>query len=90
MSVRWHILFYGRVQGVGFRFTCQQVARRHAVVGWVKNLSNGSVEMTVEGEATVIRRYVDDVCDSTHGEVQDQQVTKSDATGEFTSMMIRR
>jgi len=89
-KVRWHIYFFGRVQGVGFRHTCQSVAGHHAVSGWVRNLPDGSVEMIVEGQSSLIRAYVEEVCTSTHGRVDDKQVLKSDATGEFESMTIRR
>lgn len=90
MAVRWHIFFFGRVQGVGFRYTCQQTALKHEVSGWVRNLPDRSVEMMVEGETNVIRAYVEDVCESTHGRVDDKQITKSDASGEFEEMEIRR
>lgn len=88
--VRWHIFFFGRVQGVGFRYTCKTVAQRYAVSGWVRNLPDGSVEMTVEGEPAAIRLYVDDVCNSTHGRVDDKQISKSEATDEFDGMQIHR
>jgi len=88
MNVRWHIYFLGRVQGVGFRYTCKTVAQRYAVSGWVKNLSDGSVEMVVEGQRAAIRSYVDDVCDSTHGRVEDIQVSKTDGTNEFRGFGI--
>lgn len=90
MGVRWHIIFSGRVQGVGFRYTCKETAPKHGVVGWVKNLSDGSVEMVVEGETAAIRRYVDDVCNTTYGRVEDRKIVKFDATGEFDSMKICR
>lgn len=86
---RWHIYFSGRVQGVGFRYTSRQVARRYEVCGWVKNLPNGSVEMIVEGASDQLRKYVSDLSESTHGNVADMQVTKSDATAEFSEMEIR-
>lgn len=86
---RWHIFFSGRVQGVGFRYTCRQVAQRYNVAGWVKNLPNGSVEMVVEGPSDRLRKYIADVSAATHGEVAETQVTKSDATEEFSSMKIR-
>ena len=89
LEVRWHVIFIGRVQGVGFRFTCIEVGKRHDVSGWVKNLSDGSVEMIVEGKHNSIRDYVTDVCDSTHGRVDDREIVKSQATGEFQSMQIR-
>lgn len=39
----------GRVQGVGFRATVQQAARRAGVSGWVRNRSDGAVESEVQG-----------------------------------------
>ena len=47
--VRKHIFFYGRVQGVGFRYYSVHKARQLGLSGWVQNLSDGSVEMEVQG-----------------------------------------
>jgi len=44
------IIYEGRVQGVGFRYTCCKIARGYSVVGWVCNLTDGSVELQVKGE----------------------------------------
>ena len=44
-----HILFSGRVQGVGFRYTFAHYARNFQLHGWVKNLANGKVEVLIEG-----------------------------------------
>ncbi len=88
MTVRLHIYFSGRVQGVGFRYTCVQQSRHHAVTGWVKNLDNGSVEMIVEGESSELEAYVKSVSEATHGRVADVQTTKSVATGEFSCMSV--
>jgi acylphosphatase len=87
---RWHIFFSGRVQNVGFRYTCRQVADRHRVGGWVKNLPNGNVEMVVEGDTKHLTRYVTDISDSTQGHVADTQIAKLAATGEFSQLEIRR
>lgn len=48
-KVRKHIIFYGRIQGVGFRYTACYLARPLGLTGWVKNLWDGSVEMEVQG-----------------------------------------
>ena len=53
-------------------------------------MPDGSVEMIVEGETAAIRIYVDDVQHSTHGRVDDKQITKSDATNKFNGMQIRQ
>lgn len=52
MSVeRRRAFFSGRVQGVGFRFTAQRLAEGLGVVGTVKNLPDGRVELVAEGPA---------------------------------------
>lgn len=88
MTVRWHVWFSGRVQGVGFRFTCVQQSKRHDVAGWVKNLIDGQVEMVVEGTPQGIENYLQDVAESTYGRVDKKRVIKSAATGEFFAMSV--
>ena len=56
--VRRHIFFYGRVQGVGFRWHAVSKARLLGLTGWVRNLSDGSVEMEVQGKESVIAQLV--------------------------------
>jgi acylphosphatase len=41
------IIYSGRVQGVGFRYSTKQIASGYEVVGTVKNLPDGRVEMQV-------------------------------------------
>ncbi len=60
---RAHIYYSGRVQGVGFRYTIQDCARRLGLTGWVKNLPDGRVEMTVEGTKENIDQLCRDVED---------------------------
>ena len=57
-QVRKHILFYGRVQGVGFRYYAVQKANQLGLTGWVKNLYDGSVEMEVEGQEELIDQLI--------------------------------
>ncbi len=56
--IRKHILFYGRVQGVGFRYYSVTKARQLGLTGWVKNLDDGSVEMEVQGREDVIGELI--------------------------------
>ena len=47
---RMQVFFSGTVQGVGFRFTAERLARRFPVTGFVRNLDDGRVEVVAEGE----------------------------------------
>ena len=44
-DVRKHMIFHGRVQGVGFRYTAKYLARSMNLTGWVKNEYDGTVVM---------------------------------------------
>lgn len=50
MKVRAEAIFSGKVQGVHFRNYTQMFSRKRDVNGWVKNLPDGTVEATFEGE----------------------------------------
>ena len=48
-QVAKHIVFTGRVQGVGFRFTAYHTANRYELTCQVRNLADGSVEIIAQG-----------------------------------------
>jgi acylphosphatase len=50
--------FEGNVQGVGFRWTVKRVAKGFDVVGWVRNLPDGRVELLACGEEDEVRSFV--------------------------------
>lgn len=49
----------GRVQGVGFRQACRQTARHLDLVGWVRNLADGRVELLCQGAPAKVDRLID-------------------------------
>ena len=55
---RWHILFEGDVQFVGFRYTARLFARRLGLSGWVRNLPDGRVEAEAQGPVTDLRKFL--------------------------------
>ena len=56
--VRRRFHFFGVVQGVGFRYEAQRIASRLELVGWVKNLGDGSVVVEIEGAANYIEAFL--------------------------------
>lgn len=57
--IRRRIRFYGRVQGVGFRYYAYNSANKFGATGWVKNEFDGSVSMEIQGTEDQIRRTID-------------------------------
>ena len=56
--VRKHIIFYGSVQGVGFRWRARNAAEHFSCTGWAKNEWDGSVRMEIQGEEEDIDRVI--------------------------------
>ena len=52
------VIFEGRVQGVGFRYTTKDLARGYDVIGTVRNLPDGSVELIVSGENEELAEFL--------------------------------
>ena len=57
-TVRRRVLISGRVQGVGFRWSCRRMAEGQGVAGWCRNLPDGRVEAVFEGEAAAVEQAV--------------------------------
>ncbi len=57
-EVRKHIVFHGRVQGVGFRYTAKYMAQSLELTGWVRNEYDGTVTMEVQGRETLINKLL--------------------------------
>lgn len=87
---RLHLIMTGKVQGVGFRAAAQREAGRLELKGWVKNLSNGSVESVVEGNETALADY-EKWCRQgpPSAYVADVQVRWLPATGEFKNFFFK-
>ncbi len=64
------VYFAGRVQGVGFRYTTLQVAKEFEVAGYVCNLTDGRVQMEVEGRASEVAAFIAAVEERMHGHVR--------------------
>ncbi len=86
--IRRTVYFSGRVQGVGFRFTAQAVASRFVVTGFVRNLSDGRVEMVVEGAESEVNRFQGAVEEAMGPNIRNVRATTAGATDEFAGFSI--
>ena len=90
MIKRAQIRYSGYVQGVGFRFTAVNMARNLGLVGWVKNLPRGEVEVVCEGEERIIKKFILKIAGGPlGGHVRDNVVEWTEPTGEFSNFEIR-
>ena len=57
--VRKRIKFYGRVQGVGFRYRAEKTASLYSINGWVRNNDDGTVDMEAQGYQDNIDKMIE-------------------------------
>ena len=76
----------GHVQGVGFRYSVRQIAKGFNIIGWVRNLSDGGVELQVSGDAEDVNAFLQGIRQSELGslikeESENLLATPPDARG---------
>jgi len=83
------VIYTGRVQGVGFRYTARRVAAGFEVTGVVRNLPNGRVELIAEGRREELEAFRLAIGDAgLAGFIQDERLQWEDAQNEFRGFEI--
>ena len=91
MRVARHYTISGDVQGVGYRFFAQRVAARHQVVGYVRNLPDGRVEVHAEGTPESVEGFKHDIATGPASALVEQvEEVSVEPTGQYTSFRIER
>ena len=85
---RLGVKFFGRVQGVGFRWNVKDVSSGYSVTGYVKNLSDGSVEMLAEGEEEEILSFLVAVEERMLGYVTESSQIAREGERQFSDFKI--
>ncbi|HEX2474164.1 MAG TPA: acylphosphatase [Lacipirellulaceae bacterium] len=88
-SQRRTVVYSGRVQGVGFRYTTQSIAHRYTVSGYVRNQPDSRVELVAEGEPHELDAFLGEVRERFFGHIRDERADVQPATGEFAGFYIR-
>jgi len=71
MMTAKHIVFHGRVQGVGFRYTSLRIAAGYELTGFVRNLPDRTVEMLAQGTTREIDNCLRDIQEYFGGHIKD-------------------
>ncbi len=87
--VRKHVIYRGRVQGVGFRATTHAIASGFDVLGYVRNLPNGSVELLAEGSPGELHAFLDAIHERLGGYIDDAELTEVASGEALQSFRIR-
>jgi len=83
------ILYSGRVQGIGFRYTAKTMANGFEVTGTVRNLDDGRVELIAEGLKEELDAFLQAIRDSEVGRfIRQEQAMWSEAKNEFRGFAI--
>ncbi|MHC4558629.1 MAG: acylphosphatase [Planctomycetota bacterium] len=83
-----HIIFIGRVQGVGFRFTAHRMAHRHQLTGLVRNLRDGTVEMLVQGQPEDVDDCIRDIKEYFAGYIREAKIQEIPPNPQYTDFNI--
>jgi len=88
--VRCVTIFSGRVQGVGFRYTCVALARHYpGVTGYAQNLRDGTVKLVAEGPEADVSEFIEDVGTRMAAYITRTDTTRYEHVGEYDRFDIR-
>ena len=89
MNRQAHIYYRGRVQGVGFRFSVRHIASCLGILGWVKNLPDGAVEIVAEGKEEVVKDFLARIDQQFTGYIRAKDIDWMPASGGFGFFSIK-
>lgn len=89
-NARIMAIVYGRVQGVGYRAFAREAALQLGLSGYVRNLSDGSVQVVAEGEKQLLDRFIEKLKEGpSFGGVTDAEITWHEYIGDLKGFSIR-
>ncbi len=87
---RIHLFISGYVQGVGFRWYVQRLAKGINLCGFVKNLRDGRVEVVVGGDDNLIEQFSKELREGSFKDgIEEIKETEEEYDGEYLDFRIR-
>lgn len=84
------VLYCGRVQGVGFRFTVREIASQFPVTGYVQNLPDGTVELVAQGTGNELEAFLQAIAERFRGNIRGSDRRTLNGTETWDDFSIRR
>ena len=88
MKKQLHLYFSGKVQGIGIRYTVQDIAGQQKVYGWVGNLSDGRVEVLAEAEEDALKIFLERINQHFSRYIREVNTEWLPASGEFRDFQV--
>lgn len=89
MKQTWNVYYSGRVQGVGFRYTTVSIARKYPVTGWVRNLSDGRVEILIQASESDCKDFLQELEEHFGSMIRKREFDKIDSAQEYQGFVTR-
>ena len=86
--IRRDVIYRGRVQGVGFRWITNQIAKEFDVNGTVENRTDGTVYLVVEGQLEEVDAFMLAIKGRMKNNIKDLSVTDSISSGNFGDFRV--
>ena len=87
--IRKHIIFHGRVQGVGFRYWSCMIATELGLTGWVENLWDGSVQIEIQGPRLQVEKFLPAVEEGSFVRIDYAEETEMDVVEDERRFRVR-
>ena len=88
MKKQLHLYYSGKVQGIGFRYTVQDIASSFKIYGWVKNLNDGRVEVLAEAEEDILNSFLEQANQRFSLYIKEVSAQWLPASGEFRDFRV--
>ena len=86
---RYTAYYQGQVQGVGFRYSVCRLAGRFDVKGFVRNLTDGRVQVVAEGQSDDLDRFLQAIDGEMAGQIRGRELDKQEPSGKFHDFGLR-
>lgn len=89
MRIGTKIIVRGTVQGIFFRNFCKENADKFDIKGFVRNLEDGDVELSVEGDNGLMQQFIEEIKKGPpHSYIRDVKIEEKKWTGDFKEFKI--